>query len=337
MSKKEEKEEKNKIEKIRKKTLYFAYFRHVFFIFILFILIIIAGSLGFYALLKSMDKEVVVPDLTGVTVIDALDMLQQSNLKGYVVSEFSDKVPMFFVIRQQTPAGFVVKEGREIIFTVSLGTSSLELLDFRGKNIQEVMAFIQAIPLKDRKFFIQDIQWVNSDKPLGEILEQNPIKAKLANQMIGIRFWVSAENTKIMPELTGRFLEEALYRIEKLGLKYKIQYRVVEQAQNDGKIMEQKPKSGEKVFSNHIVSLTVGKWKERKDEVIVIDYTIPEELNRVKIKIIYSDTKNYFTIFEGRLSAGEKFFKVIAPVGNARVFIYKTENNVDKFYQEIAY
>ena len=116
------------------KSLYFAYFKHLAFTLILFVVLIVGLSLAFYSYFKYTDEEVAVPDLSGLTVLDAVNLLQEKGLKSYIITQTSENAPLFSVLSQQTLANPAVKKGREIVFTVSVGPAWMEFPDFRGKN-----------------------------------------------------------------------------------------------------------------------------------------------------------------------------------------------------------
>ncbi|OHD11864.1 MAG: hypothetical protein A2Y41_08300 [Spirochaetes bacterium GWB1_36_13] len=321
---------------MKRKSLYFIHFKNLLILFIFFIAVIVGTSFGVYKLMKSFDKEIQVPVLKGLSVLDAVDLLQSMNLKPYVIAEFSEHVPPFYVMSQQTEAGFTVKEGREIIFTASLGENWLEVPDFRGKTIYEVQTLLNQDKNKEKKkLFIKDIQWVNSKEPLGRILDQAPLKQKIVDKATGMTLKVSLGNALKTPGLKGRYLEEALMILNKNNFKFEILYKETQKPEEDGKIVMQKPETGETIYWGGAVRLTVGKLKGKKEEVIVIQYTIPGELNRVKIHITYSDSKNYSVIFEGRMNAGEVFTRALPVYGIPKAYIYKIENEQKKYFAEM--
>src|SRR3990167_3337634 len=82
-------------------------------------------------------KDVVVPDLTGQSLYEALDVLSRLNLglkqEG---AEFNDQVPVGTVLRQLPPAGMSVRESKVIRVTLSQGGESIFVPDLEGQSLR---------------------------------------------------------------------------------------------------------------------------------------------------------------------------------------------------------
>lgn len=320
---------------MKKNTLYFYYFKHLFFVLVIMTVVIVGLSLAFYSFFKSRDKQIEVPNIRGLSIIDAIESLQEKGLKPYIIPETSDSVPLFYVTTQQIQPKFLVKEGRDIVFTVSIGQNWLELPDFTDKNVYEVQSVMNALAKDKRKFFVRDIVWVESDKTIGTIVNQEPKKARLVDQATGVLFYVSNGEGKKTPSLAGKTLPETLFILGKENLRYKIFYRETDDASKAGSVIEQFPSAGSKITPEGIVSVTFSQYKDNKNEYYIVEYTVPEKLNSQKIKIVYRDNRGEKTLFEGTGFIGEKIIRVEQAFGHAKCNVYQFVNNKEQLFEEI--
>src|SRR5688572_18215018 len=103
------------------------------------VLLIVFGFIFNWALKGAIhyQKDVIVPDLMGKALPEALDILSSHNLglkkEG---AEFNDTVPAGTVLRQQPGSGALVREGRIIRITVSQGGETVFVTELVGMSLR---------------------------------------------------------------------------------------------------------------------------------------------------------------------------------------------------------
>jgi serine/threonine-protein kinase len=293
-------------------------------------------SFFFFMILKATGgEEVSVPRIEGMNVLDAMDTLQENKLKPYLMVQASSEIPRFEVISQETPAGARVKEGREVLFTVSIGPTWLELPDFTGKQYREVKSVLSAAVETQKKIYLEKVNWVDSEKPLGIIVDQFPKKEKIMDVQTGLTLWVSNGKYRKIPNLIGRYVEEAIYYLKKDGIEYAVRFQPTEEHKEDGRVIKQSPEGGVPAAQYGAVVLTVGKWKKQTEDIITIRYEIPQELNRREVKMVYYDNRGKKILYEGRVYAGTPLIESVRVYGAPKCYLYLIENGQEKYYREM--
>ncbi|MBO4245281.1 MAG: Stk1 family PASTA domain-containing Ser/Thr kinase [Bacilli bacterium] len=132
---------------------------------------VIAGILFFLG----KPKEVVVPDVSGLTVKEAIKKLQDANLKVNDVQKeiSSDKVPEGSVVKTIPEAGTKKTKDYEITLYVSLGDTKLLVEDYTGRNASEVTGELKAhgIYTKVEKQEVDDTKNYNDMEIIGQDVE----------------------------------------------------------------------------------------------------------------------------------------------------------------------
>jgi beta-lactam-binding protein with PASTA domain len=139
----------------------------------------------------------------------------------------------------------------------------IEVPSFLGKNINSVRAQIEDLGLQ---YEIQETEY-DPEKPEGTILEQNPEPTALS--MVGvkegriIRFTVSKRTNLVeMPSLVDKSERFAKSILENRGLKYRIEYKPTNEADNavlDQRYNGRSVREGENVPVGATILLIVGK------------------------------------------------------------------------------
>lgn len=328
----------SKKEKITKeKGLYFSYFKHLAFTLILFVVFIVGLSLAFFTYFKSSEEEVEVPNIVGGTVLEGISLLQEKSLKPYIITQTSEKEPMFFIISQQTQAKSVVKKGREIVFTVSVGPAWMDFPDFVGQKIEAVKGVLSSLTFdgKPQKFYLKDVQWVSSNKPFGEVIEQNPHFIKMVDEPVGVSLKVSKEDRVKAPYFLNLYASQALGRLMAENIPYQILYKDTEDERQDGRVIEQNPLAGSNSYVGAPITLTIARWTKSPGNFQEIVYSIPSEYHLKRLKLVLFDRRGRTILFEGLGYHGESLFRSFRTYGNAKVYLYQVEGDKDKYLQEI--
>lgn len=112
-----------------------------------------------------------VPDVANLTVEEATEILEDAGFKlGEQIERNDDEVEKGLVIETSPKAGLSRAKGTEIQLVVSLGNEIAIMDDYVGRQIAQVTPIIQKVGFSDIK-----TEEVFSDKPAGEIINQDPV------------------------------------------------------------------------------------------------------------------------------------------------------------------
>jgi len=130
---------------------------------------IVSGYITFTVL--TMSRTIAVPDLVGKGMVEGNDLLRSKGLYMRLEGDdYDPTIPQGNIIRQDIPAGTLVKSGREIRVVLSRGTRLANVPDVVGQPVDQAEALLQPRGIK-----INRIAYVHSEKvPKGTILAQRP-------------------------------------------------------------------------------------------------------------------------------------------------------------------
>ena len=244
--------------------------------------------LGFAGLTvyRSMFVLTRMPDLTGVDEATAQRLISGANLVSHVDYGYSE-VMEGFVSHQIPKAGDRVSRGETVFFTVSLGSDVLIAQRFTGMTQDEATAAVIA-----QGFVLGSITVVPSDQLAGTVVSQQPEAGMSARIGSAVNLTVSGGGV-VVPELAGQREEEALSRIQSLGLvSGMITYENVQDARMDGVVLSQTPERFEQVLPGSVVEMSVGHYDKRRFTASVkVDVQVPREGVNVRVTLVGEDGK----------------------------------------------
>lgn len=292
---------------------------------------IIAG-ITFFVLTLSTPSQTI-PQLSGLSILDAASILQKNNLTATIIPQNSKVYPRYFVIDQDIKAHQKAKVGREILLYVSTGPLSHAFPSYLGEDIYKVQALLHNINPNTQKVFISDISWVESNKPFGQIIRQSPLDGNYEKFPLAVSLVVSKGKSFSMPYLIQKYASSAVYTLTQKHIHTTIVYKKTKDPSLDGKIISQYPKQGTPLSLNNTVHLTVAKYSS--DPTLHIVYTVPSELDGKKLRLILRDKKGKFILFEGNVSQGDILIEDPPIFGTYSIKLYIVENDLQTFYTEI--
>jgi eukaryotic-like serine/threonine-protein kinase len=226
------------------------------FIGALFLLFII---LDWYILpnyVQNIDKTKV-PDVSGKSLTEATEILSQNKL--YVKktgTQYSEDFPSNTVISQNPKPGMLVKQGRHVSLTVSLGKESISTPKILGLPISAAREIVSRLKI----IGVGNITYVSSDSIGADtIISQFPYPGAPINAGSSVNIVVSRgpENPIKVASLIGRHIQDAERIIEESGLKVGMITYVVNETYQPSTVIGQTPPAGEIVKKATEVNLTV--------------------------------------------------------------------------------
>jgi len=294
-------------------------------VLIFFVLTAFFTFITMFILVQTEDT-VVVPDVRSLNVLDAAERLQSAGLSFYVSMNSSKDYPKFTVISQGVEPGESVKKERKIMLLVSAGSDFVEIPNFIDKNIKLVESIV-----KDSKIYIDKIEFANSPKPLGTIIDQFPKAGTFSSDVIGLRFVISNGRKDFNIDLNGLYEKEAILMTQSLGLYPLVEYKNIDDPKKDGRVI-----SFEIIRTSvDIIKIIVGRIPGNEFKTVNIPVT--EDIDRKILRLVCYDNRGKTILFEGRGYKGEDIIETFKPYGTPRVYLYTVENNEEKFYKEINF
>lgn len=185
---------------------------------VMLIVFIAVSTLVFFISLKSAEQ-VMVPNVVGKDLPEALLDLQARELYPRIQLRYSQKADEKGLILEQDPSpGAIVKGGKRIELVVSQGTVIDTLQNYIGENIEDVQNRIRELFTSGSRQYIQIKQpylTKYSAEPAGTILEQEPAAGTPISNNMELTFVVSkgtqAETTQV-PDMAGADLKK-IYQV----------------------------------------------------------------------------------------------------------------------------
>lgn len=230
--------------------------------------ILLLASVGYFlAGGAGSTNEVEVPNIVGKLTDDVKKQVEELGLKLEVKStEKSDK-PENTILETDPKAGTKVKKGSVINVIVSAGEEQIEMPDFRNYERTNIEKSLKAKDLNNYKI----TEEYSDEVEKGYLIKQTPSAGTKVSKDTSIEIVVSkGPETKLVdvPNVTGQNLNNAKTILEgaKLKINDNIKYEITNDKSQDGIVLDQNI-SGIEVKEGTAITLTVGKYEEKKIEI----------------------------------------------------------------------
>ena len=273
--------------------------------------------------------EVIVPDIEGKTINDALTILSRKNLSLFKVAEKYDiQVPAGSIISQSPPPGLTVREGKPVEAVISSGGKVVFIPVIESKTLRQAELLLRQAGLlmgEQVRTFSNNIPMdhvVSHDPPAGEVVEKN----SYVNIVVS-RGPAEEEKIKKMPNLLGRRIARAEQILKDLGLELSNIETVVNDDLSEGTIVDQEPKQGTIVDNLYAIELTISQQTRSLQEVreATVYYEVVQSGAEKSIKIVLEDDIGERVVYEGKNTGGTKIEVPVKVLGMAQVKIYVDE------------
>jgi serine/threonine protein kinase/beta-lactam-binding protein with PASTA domain len=199
-----------------------------------FIIFLVTIGVLWYVILpmikdSASPKDVDVPNVVGMTKIDAEDLLSKNGFKPIEKLQASTEIALDTII-DQNPKGMKVKEGANVTLYISSGIEKAKVESYEGRNISEVRAELIDLGINPENIK-ETQQFLTEEKDT--IVKQDPQPGdEYDPKTVVFTFTVSQGSEKIaMPDLTGLTKQEAINTLtlqnlslakpDKVGIIYK--------------------------------------------------------------------------------------------------------------------
>ncbi len=212
-------------------------------------------------------KQIEVPDVTGMSVSEAIDALQD---KGFVVADeqkeiSSSEIEEGRVVKTSPAIGSKRKEGSTITLYVSLGDTQIEIEDYTGQSYLEIKGKLEALGL----FVLvekEDVEENEEDEyEDGKIIGQSVEAGEKLSAGSNITLYIPNIVTNYPNFADGSYtLEDIEEFCETYELELKIKYTETSNYE-EGDIISQSRPVGQRVVSGQTIEIEIAKKAEDVD------------------------------------------------------------------------
>lgn len=195
-----------------------------------------------------------VPDVKGLSINDASLKLEEAGFTAVPKEEESDTVEKDKVTRTKPKAGTKVKRGADIEVYVSLGPSTVAVLNVVGLD-----STTAAAQLGQEDFQVVTEQEASDTVPVGKVIRTDPVaNTKVARASTVTIYISSGPNEVKLPNVVGLQKDDAISIIQSVtGGSVKIVTQIA--AVDNDKVVSQSPIAGTMVAKGTEVTLKVNK------------------------------------------------------------------------------
>lgn len=267
-----------------------------------------------------------VPDIKGRSLANALDLL--SPLKMGLMktaTEFDNSVPVSSVLRQEPPAGTIVREGKIVRVVVSQG----------GETV--LSPTIVGLPLRNAEMMLRQSQLL-----LGEVEEQYSLKFEKGmvlsqdpkaetsverNSLVGVAVSKGAPpaGVTLMPDFARKNVTEAQAWAASSGIPV-AETKDMSSPFPYGVVLSQTPAADTVLSGKEKISVVIsgkkGKAGEEGPAMKTFHYELPVGGSESLVRIVVADKYGERELFNGLRRPGSKIDLPIQETGGARVKIF---------------
>ncbi len=193
-------------------------------------------------------EELRLPDLVGMNIQDAKQLLNQENIKVIAFNENKANLAINAISSQSPKAGELVRRGRSVSLGVNLPKTEIRVPVLTGARLQDIEKI-----LANYNLHLGEISYEFANEDFGKILRQDPVSGSTTTNDVAINIVVSRGNelAKLsLPQLVGLSQNEAEKRLRASGF-YNISSQIAGVSQKQiFEVVDQIPEAG-KSFSPH--------------------------------------------------------------------------------------
>jgi len=221
-----------------------------------------------------------VPNIENDNIYKALSKLADKKLIPQPIAKFSETYKEGVVFNQKPVAGNFIKNGREVSFNVSLGSSNNGLPDFRGFKLFDFDNYLKdKFPNNDYDFKILLPKYEFNDQFLaGEIISQEPAEGTYLKSIDNVKFVVSLGvkkgNVELLPNFVGKNINDLSN--DSIKIKWTFIYKIIENNKNNLLITEQSLSEGlpinNLIKNGNTLIFTVNKYNIMGNKNKIVDF-----------------------------------------------------------------
>src|SRR5699024_6804496 len=235
--------------------------------------LLLIAFIFFLLLIFTSPKDVEIPDVVGLPYEEAVEMLEENNLRVNKETIFSEDIEEGHVVKTDPESGRTIKEKSTVDVYESEGKEKVEVKDNVGENLDQVKRILDEKGYQEGRAYD-----VISDKPIGEIVSQ--IQPEAGSEVVPedtiVIFEVSVGPEQIaLANLVGLTLADAKKYAEQNNLKLSTKEAHSDNVEK-GKISAQEPSANTELREGSTVNVTISKGPEAKQpRSETVTFTVP--------------------------------------------------------------
>lgn len=269
-------------------------------------------------------KTQTVPDLKGRSIAAALDQLSPLNIGLRKTGvEFDASVPISSVLRQDPPAGTVVREGKTVRVVVSQGGQTVQAPSIVGlpQRNAEMMLRQSQLALGE----VSEAYSLKAEK--GTVLSQDPKGETSVERDTLVNLVVSGgappAGVSLMPDFQRKTLDEVTAWAAGAGVKVAVKTDATSLFPG-GTVLTQTPSPDSALSPDAPVTVTVSGRKGAAPTTAAktFRYELAQGGSDSQVRIVMVDKYGERELFNGQRKPGSKIEVPVQTAGGARVKIY---------------
>jgi beta-lactam-binding protein with PASTA domain/predicted Ser/Thr protein kinase len=192
-----------------------------------------------------------VPNLINKTQAEAEQALQDVGLEPQVQLVDNENYPVGTVFNQDPKGGVRVDPNSTVVIQVSQGNANVRVPGVIGSQYDQADSL-----LKSRGFLVKLEADTGSDKPSGEVVNQDPSAGTLLAAGQTVTIWVSTPEEVSIPNLEGQDQVPAALQLQRLGFDVVVATESSETIAED-KVTRTDPAAGQKLSAGQKITLYV--------------------------------------------------------------------------------
>lgn len=297
----------SEIDKAKKINLYY-------FLGSPIILIIVCWII--FMIFSLFTENVKVPMMKGDNIYVALKKLYDKRLVAHVTAKYTEGVDSGIIYKQSPKQGSIVKRGRVISLSVSLGSMKDSLPDFTGLTLFDFNDFLnKEFPAGKIPFLVEPPVYQFYDKvEKGRIIKQEPADSIPINMVKKIKFWISngpkMEKAKILKSYVGKRVDDIEEELAKLEIFHTYDFETVHDKSKDMIVIAQSIPEGslvdELIEETKMLILKVNRYQEIKGKKIKGTYLLdlPKKAVPYRLEVKIKNGNNEKVIFKMKTKGG---------------------------------
>ncbi|OQX28833.1 MAG: hypothetical protein B0D92_06910 [Spirochaeta sp. LUC14_002_19_P3] len=282
---------------------------------------------GFFLAVRGAERTVV-PEITDLTLVEALIMLQERELYPRLQVKYTGNPgDRGRIIAQNPEPGLYVKAGRRITITVSKGAIIDNVEDYTGKTVEEVRSRLRTLFSTYEPLLIirEPITFVYNDAPAGTILSQVPAPGSPLAEPRELILIVSRSKTNRpikLPDWTNLSSEKTLKSLSTLPVTFEFTQSDTIPSGTIVQVISQSPLPGSIIEPGSMVSLRYKAPASLPKDIrhglyshILPEYPVPVLLEAI---VRQTETDDY-TLFSMPYPGGPISFPYTLPAGSSIV------------------
>ena len=279
-------------------------------------------------------KEVMVPDLTGKTIVQAVGFLSDYELYiKKIADRFNADYPDGTIVDQQPRPGMMVKEGKIIRVIVSSGGKVIFVPELVGKPMREATLILRQVGLllgevtKTYSTIVKKDFIISQDPVTEEVVDRNTMINLVVSQGLSDEIPII-----VMPNLVGKNIRDIKKMLKGTNMRVGKIRMISDNTIIEGTILRQDPEADEIISEDTSVNLIIAKKSDDYKAIknISIYYEVSQGLVDKNIRILLEDEHGEREAYNEKHSPGTKIYMPVQILGKARVKIFVNDILVEE-------